>query len=74
MEGEQQPQPQFEQQNTWKSRLKRFLYECRIVLRVTKKPGREEYKTILKVSGLGILAIGIIGFILQMLKQILTLF
>lgn len=38
---------------------------------ITKKPDREEYKTIVKVSGMGIAVIGIIGFVLHILNQIL---
>ncbi len=52
-------------------KLKRFLYECKIVLRVTKKPTKDEFKSIVKVSGIGILVIGLIGFLLQMIKQLL---
>lgn len=41
------------------------------VIRIAKKPTREEYKAMLKVTGIGILLIGFIGFIIQMLKQLL---
>lgn len=51
--------------------MKAFFVECRRVLFVTKKPTTEEFKTILKVSGLGILLIGFVGFILQMIKYFL---
>ena len=53
------------------TKLKRFGRECWRVLKITKKPNKEEYKTIVKVSGLGILIIGMLGFIIQMLKQLL---
>ncbi len=56
---------------TLKEKLKRFIYQCRIVLRVTKKPTKEEFKTIVKVSGIGIMIIGFFGFVLQMIKQLL---
>ncbi len=46
--------------------MKRFLNECLRVIKVTKKPTMEEFKAIVKVSGLGILAIGAMGFIAQM--------
>lgn len=52
-------------------KLKKFSKECLRVLKVTKKPDKEEYLTIVKVSGLGILIIGLIGFITQMIKQVL---
>ncbi|MBR9676479.1 protein translocase SEC61 complex subunit gamma [Candidatus Woesearchaeota archaeon] len=51
--------------------LAEFAKECLRVLRVTKKPSKVEYYTIVKVSGLGILAIGLIGFILTIAKQLL---
>ncbi|MDI3539021.1 MAG: protein transport protein subunit gamma [Methanolobus sp.] len=37
------------------------------VLKLTKKPSREEFLTIAKVAGLGILAIGFVGFIIYVL-------
>jgi protein transport protein SEC61 subunit gamma-like protein len=33
------------------------------VLKLTKKPSREEFLTIAKVAGLGIIAVGVLGFI-----------
>ena len=59
-----------EEENTssWKYRIKSFILECLRVLKVTKKPDAIEFKTIVKVSGLGILIIGLIGFIVQMAK------
>ena len=51
-------------------RLKKFYGECVRVLTITKKPNATEYKTIVKVSGLGIAAIGLIGFIVTMIKQL----
>jgi len=51
-------------------KFKEFVKECRRVLRITKKPTKEEFKTIVKVSGLGMIIIGLIGFIVQMIKQL----
>jgi len=56
---------------SWIPRLKTFVGECRRVLRVTKKPDRIEFKTIVKVSGLGMIIIGLIGFTLSMAKSII---
>ena len=53
-------------------RLRMFGYQCRIVLRVLKKPTSEEFKTIVKVSGLGIAIIGFIGFIVTLIRQLLS--
>jgi len=41
-----------------------FLKEAYRVLRITKKPTKEEYKMVAKVTGLGILVIGALGFII----------
>ncbi len=52
-------------------KLKSFIYQCKIVLRVTKKPTKQEFYTIVKVSALGMVAIGAIGFVIQIVKQLL---
>jgi protein transport protein SEC61 subunit gamma-like protein len=56
-------------QNLW-TKFKSFMIECKRVLLVTKKPTPIEFKTIVKVSGLGIALIGLIGFLVQMVQQI----
>ena len=56
---------------TWKTKLKAYLKECWRVLKITKKPGNEEFKTIVKVSALGIAVIGLVGFMINMMKQLL---
>lgn len=60
-----------ESKPTWKTKIRSYLKECWRVLRITKKPGTDEFKTIVKVSGLGIAAIGLIGFLISMIKQLL---
>ena len=55
-------------QTGWKYKVKSFVGECIRVLRITKKPTGMEFKTIVKVSGIGILVIGLLGFIVQMIK------
>lgn len=52
-------------------RLKAFYRECVRVFKITKKPNREEFTTIVKISGLGILIIGAIGFLIHLVDQIL---
>jgi protein transport protein SEC61 subunit gamma-like protein len=61
---------EFEKQ-TLKTRLRAYLRECWRVLRVTKKPGTDEFQTIVKVAGLGMGIIGLVGFVISMVKQIL---
>ena len=53
---------------SWQYKIKSFIRESIRVLKVTKKPDAVEFKTIVKVSGLGILIIGLIGFVVQMFK------
>ncbi len=51
-------------------RFKSFLVECRRVWQVTKKPKKDELKIIVKVTGLGILVIGLVGFLINMIWQL----
>ena len=60
-----------EEKVTLKTKFKSFLKECLRVYKITKKPTGDEFKTIVKVSGLGIIVIGLIGFVISMLKQLL---
>ncbi len=53
------------------AKLKNYLNECMRILRITRKPTNEEYKTIVKASGIGILVIGLIGFIITMVYNML---
>lgn len=59
-----------EEQDTtsWQYKIKSFIQESIRVLKVTKKPDAIEFKTIVKVSAIGILIIGSIGFVVQMFK------
>ncbi len=60
-----------EVQDTKTQKVKRFITESMRVLRVTKKPSKEEYKSIVKVTSLGIAVIGAVGFIIFLGKQLL---
>ena len=53
------------------SKIKRWWKETVRVLRVTKKPNREEFKSVVKVTGLGMAIIGVIGFIIFLIVQLL---
>jgi len=53
------------------NRLKRFSLECYRVLKITKKPSKEEFQVIVKVSGIGMMIIGMIGFLIQLVQQLL---
>jgi len=52
-------------------KLRMFIQECFRVLRVTKKPDKLEFTTIVKMSGLGMIIIGLVGFTISMLKTLI---
>ena len=52
-------------------KLKSFLLECKRVLRITRKPTKEEFKTIVKASALGMAIIGALGFLIHIIRQLL---
>ena len=52
------------------TKIKIFISECVRVLKITKKPDKIEFKTIVKASALGMTVIGALGFIITMLNQL----
>jgi protein transport protein SEC61 subunit gamma-like protein len=56
---------------SWPGRIKNYVIECRRVLKVTKKPTNTEFKTIVKVSGLGMIIVGLLGFLIVLVKDLL---
>ena len=68
-----QPHAEYSEQITEEkpNRLKRFIKETIRVLRVTKKPNKQEYWTTVKVTGIGIGIIGALGFIIFLIKELL---
>ena len=57
--------------SSWPKRAKAYVVESRRVLKITKKPDNEEFKTIVKVSGLGMMIIGLLGFLVTLIKELL---
>jgi protein transport protein SEC61 subunit gamma-like protein len=55
-----------------KQKVQKFIKETIRVLRVTKKPNGEEFKAVVKVTGIGILLIGAIGFVIFITRQLLV--
>lgn len=45
-------------------KLNSFLIQSKRVYQVTKKPNKHEFKMIVKVTGLGAVIVGVIGFII----------
>ncbi|MDR3222666.1 MAG: protein translocase SEC61 complex subunit gamma [Methanobrevibacter sp.] len=56
-----------------KAELKDFLGQCKRVIKVSRKPGKEEYINFAKVTGAGIILIGVIGFIIYILATLINL-
>tara|TARA_Y100000310_G_C20009017_1_gene502045 strand:+ start:231 stop:407 length:177 start_codon:yes stop_codon:yes gene_type:complete len=51
---------------------KSFLKKCKRVWYTLKKPTKEEFKQVLKISAIGIVLLGLIGFIIsQVMKAFL---
>ncbi len=54
----------------WKTRFYSFIVQSKRVWHVLKKPNSEEFKAVAKISALGILAIGVLGFIVSLVMRI----
>lgn len=58
-------------QETKRQKIKRFLKETRRVLRITRKPNKEEFKSTAKATALGMAIIGTIGFLIMIVRELL---
>ena len=54
-------------------RLDKFVKDSKRVLKVSRKPDRAEYFEFAKITALGILVIGIIGFVIVIVGQLIGL-
>lgn len=54
-----------------KESIVRFIKMNQRVLRVSKRPDREEFINVSKITGLGIIVIGVIGFVISIVVQLL---
>lgn len=52
------------------SKLSTFIAKCKRVWAVLRKPTKDEFTKVAKVSAVGILVIGIIGFIISLIVGI----
>ena len=50
--------------------ITQFIKQSRRVLYISKRPDRDEYQNVAKITGAGILIIGVIGFIITLLAQL----
>ncbi|RLG73034.1 MAG: protein translocase SEC61 complex subunit gamma [Methanobacteriota archaeon] len=49
-----------------------FIKESRRVFTLAKKPNREEFNKIAKITGVGIIIIGIIGFLIKIAAWLIS--
>ncbi|MCK5659873.1 MAG: protein translocase SEC61 complex subunit gamma [Methanosarcinales archaeon] len=54
------------EQTVTSTSIRRKLNEYLRILKLTRKPTKEEFSMIAKVAGLGILVMGLVGFIIYM--------
>ena len=57
----------------YQEELSDFWKQCKRVLKVAKKPDRDEYFDFSKVTAIGIAIIGVIGFVIVLIGQLLGL-
>jgi len=55
------------EQTVTSTSIRRKLNEYLRILKLTRKPTKEEFSMIAKVAGLGILLMGMVGFIIYMI-------
>ena len=56
----------------WKTKLGSFLIQSTRVWHLLKKPSAQEFKAIAKVSAIGLLAIGAVGFLIADIIKLVT--
>jgi len=56
---------------SFQANAKSFIVKCSRVWKIMRKPTSEEYKVISKVSILGLLVIGLLGFAISLVVQAL---
>ncbi|OPY25730.1 MAG: preprotein translocase subunit SecE [Methanobacterium sp. PtaU1.Bin242] len=51
--------------------ITRFIKMNQRVLKVAKRPDREEYLNVSKITGIGIIIIGVVGFVITLIAQLI---
>lgn len=57
----------------FKERFDAFIKDCKRVLKISKKPNKEEYLSFSKVTTIGIIVIGLVGFVIVLIGQLIHL-
>ncbi|MEK6928188.1 MAG: protein translocase SEC61 complex subunit gamma [Nanoarchaeota archaeon] len=56
----------------WKQKLGSFFLQSKRVWLVLRKPSSEEFKMVAKISAIGILIIGLVGFIIADIIKLIS--
>ncbi|MFH0832125.1 MAG: protein translocase SEC61 complex subunit gamma [Candidatus Aenigmatarchaeota archaeon] len=51
--------------------IKNFIERIRRVLLVSSKPDKEEFKQSMKITGLGIILVGLVGFVIFLIAMLI---
>jgi protein transport protein SEC61 subunit gamma-like protein len=51
--------------------VKEFLQNCKRLFQVARKPDQEEYLRVAKITGLGIILIGGLGFLIMLISALI---
>jgi len=54
------------------TKIKSFIIQSKRVWLILRKPTRKEFTTVAKVSALGILVLGLIGFVISLVLSLFT--
>ncbi|MCZ3365031.1 MULTISPECIES: protein translocase SEC61 complex subunit gamma [Methanobacterium] len=57
--------------NLNKESITQALKQYRRVLYISKRPERDEYINVAKITGIGIIIIGVIGFVITLVAQLI---
>lgn len=52
------------------SKIKDFLIQCKRTLKIARKPKKEELKKTARICGIGIIIVGIIGFVFYLISTL----
>ena len=56
-----------------KERFDKFVKDSKRVLKVSRKPSKEEYLDLAKVTTMGVLVVGAVGFVIVLIGQAIGL-
>ncbi len=58
--------------NLNKESITRALKQYRRVLYISRRPDRDEFLNVAKITGIGIIIIGVIGFVITLVAQLIS--